>query len=117
MSSEKKPADHDQPIFEAPSSSTSSSLEIPDHWRPEVQSCLEDKCLTNGARNEIVRTLVHLLFAKVSKPTRLQCEDLARKLIMKYPFIKDDLGNGYVSYSVLFMNFFIHEFYAAIMVR
>lgn len=46
---------------------------------------------------EIVRTLVNLLFARFAKPTRDQCEDFARKLIMKYPFVKDDLGNGYVS--------------------
>lgn len=45
----------------------------------------------------MIRALVHQLFAKSRKPTRSQCEDLARKLILKYPFVKDDLGNGYVS--------------------
>ena len=79
------------------SSASKSGIDIPDHWRPEVELCLQDKCLSSGARNEIVRTLVNLLFARDTKPSRFQCEELARKLIMKYPFVKDDLGNGYVS--------------------
>lgn len=70
---------------------------IPDHWRPEVEACLKEKCLTSGARNEIVRSLVNQLFTRASKPTRVQCEELARKLILKYPFVKDDMGTGYVS--------------------
>ena len=78
---------------------TSASLndEIPDHWLPEVEQCIEDKQLTDSARNEMVRSLVNVLFSRFSKPTRSKCEDLTRKLILKYPFVKDDLGNGYVS--------------------
>ena len=44
------------------------------------------------------------LFARASKPTRFQCEDLARKLILKYPFVKDDMGNGYVSVSQIWLS-------------
>ena len=55
--------------------------------------------MTDSARNEIVRSLVNQLFARASKPTRAQCEELARKLILKYPFVKDDMGTGYVSYG------------------
>ena len=39
-----------------------------------------------------------LLTAKYGpRPSRAQCEDLARQFILKYPFAKDDLGSGYVS--------------------
>lgn len=72
-------------------------IQIPNHWRPEVDECLAEKSLSDSARHEIVRTLVNLLFARTTKPTRHDCEHLARKLIMKHPFLKDDLGNGYVS--------------------
>ena len=72
-------------------------ISIPDHWRPEVEQCIVTKNLTGSVRNEIVRTLVHLLFSKFKKPSRINCEEFARKLILKYPFMKDDLGNGYVS--------------------
>lgn len=72
---------------------------IPDHWRPEVEICIEDQCFSDGARNEVVRTLADQLFSKATKPTRAQCDSMARKLILKYPFAKDKLGNGYVSYA------------------
>ena len=72
-------------------------LIFPTHWRPEVEHCLQEKCLSSSARSDMVRTLVNLLFTKSSKPSRDQCEKLARRIILKYPFAKDDLGNGYVS--------------------
>ena len=76
---------------------SASACVIPEHWRPEVEQCLKSECLTASARNEIVRTLVSILFSKSSRPSRSDCEAVARKLILKYPFAKDDLGCGYVS--------------------
>ena len=70
---------------------------IPDCWRPEVEECFKMKSLTPDARDEITRTLGNVLFSKSRKPTRADCDDLARKLILKYPCTKDDLGSGYVS--------------------
>lgn len=70
---------------------------IPSQWRPEVEVCLNEKCITDGARNMMIRSLVNLLFSKDTKPSRANCENLARRLILKYPFLKDDMGNGYVS--------------------
>lgn len=70
---------------------------IPDHWRPEVESCIKNKMLTPSARNDIVRTLVSQLFSRSNKPTRLECEVHARKLVSKYPFLKDDRSEGFVS--------------------
>lgn len=72
-------------------------VRIPDHWRPEIEQCIEDQRLTDSARNDMVRSLVNQLFTRSNKPTRSQCESLARKLILRYPFLKDDLGNRYVS--------------------
>ena len=92
------------PISASPSTCTVSStpsksgdIDIPDHWRPEIEQCVADQCLTESVRCDMVRTLVNQLFARSGKPTREQCEHLARKLILKYPFLKDDMGNGYVS--------------------
>ena len=61
-----------------------------------------------SARNQIMRILVSHLFCHSTKPTRLHCEDLERKFILRYPFAKDDLGNGYVSqnnYIILLITF------------
>ena len=45
-----------------------------------------------------MRTLVTLTIAKIGpKPTRNQCQQVARKLILQCPFMKDDIGDGYVS--------------------
>lgn len=31
------------------------SLDVPKHWRPEVEECIKDNCLTDSARSEIIR--------------------------------------------------------------
>ena len=42
-----------------------------------------------------------MLISKVGpKPIRNHCEQVARKLILKYPFMKDDMGDGYVSFDI-----------------
>ncbi len=73
------------------------SVDVPNHWRPEVEECIKTCCLSDSARSEIVRVLVTQLFARSRKPSRVDCEHHARKLILKYPFMKDDMGYGYVS--------------------
>ncbi len=75
-----------------------SSLRIPEHWREETQSHIEQGVLNDTSRSDIVRTLVTLLVAAHgSKPPKTNCEDAARQLILKYPFMRDDFGSGYVS--------------------
>lgn len=80
------------------SSCRDGEFKIPDHWRPEVEQAIKDRSLNPSVRSVVVRTLVDHLFEMSNKPGTQQCEEVARKLILKYPFFKDDLGNGYVSY-------------------
>ena len=77
-------------------SNSAPKLHIPDTWRPEVSLCLKRKELTDSARNDMIRSLVGILFSVSQKPTRSQCDELAQKLILKYPAIKDEQENGYV---------------------
>ena len=74
-------------------------LYIPDIWHPEVSLCLKKKELTDSACHDMIRTLVNILYLVSEKPTRSLCDELAHKLILKYPAVKDEVGNGYVSYS------------------
>ena len=74
-----------------------ASLLIPDNWRPEVMQSIRNKSFSDSARNEVIRSLVNMLFTIATKPSRSQCDDLAKKFILKYPSSKDELGNGYVS--------------------
>jgi len=77
-------------------SSSAPKLHIPDIWCPEVSLCLKKKELTDSAWNDMIRCLVGILFSVSQKPTRSQCDELAQKLILKYPAVKDEQGNGYV---------------------
>ena len=78
-------------------SSKSKGIEIPTMWRPDVEVCIREKSLNDSARDEIVRHLVNLLFSYSAKPTRADCDQLARKLILTYPWMRNDMGSGYVS--------------------
>ncbi|XP_065907919.1 uncharacterized protein [Dysidea avara] len=76
-----------------------SSISIPENWRPEVMKSIKTKYWTDSSRNEIVRCLGNLLFSVSSKPSRFHCAEIAKKLILKYPSTRDELGNGYQSWS------------------
>ena len=93
------PSPSSNSLTASPSTPQPSSTEtkIPDHWRPEIEEAIQSRTLSATIRSEIVRVLVDQLYAKSSKPTRAMCEDLARALILKYPFMKDDQKIGYVS--------------------
>ena len=80
--------------------SRAERIQIPECWRQETQDYLDDGVLDDDSRGDITRTLVTLLVAKYGpKPGRSCCEELARQLVLKYPFAKDDLGSGYVRVS------------------
>jgi len=84
-----------------------SSLIIPENWRPEVMLSIR-RCLSDSTRNEIIRILGNLLF---SNPTRQQCDEIAKRLILKYPSTKGELGNGYVrQYCTILILFNIIRF-------
>lgn len=82
-------------------STTPSRLDkvyIPDFRKDDTQHCIDEGVLNNASPSDIVRTLVTLLVSKYgSRPGRVQLEEVGRVLILKYPFMKDEIGNGYVS--------------------
>ena len=66
-------------------------------WRNDTQASIDIKFLDPDVRN-ISRTLTTLLTAKVGNhPSTQKIEQVSRNLNLKYPFMKDDLGSGYVS--------------------
>jgi len=96
------------------SPTTVSSLIIPENWRPEVMQSIRSRCLSDSAKNEMIRVLANLLFSLSSKPTRQQCDEMAKRLILKYPSTKDQLGNGYVrQYCIIFFN--LNRFFLVIL--
>ena len=80
------------------SSSRLCGIPIPDNWRYETERCIKSCALDSEARRDICRTLVTLLVMKHgAKPSKSHCQEVARRLILKYPFMADDIGSGYVS--------------------
>lgn len=74
---------------------------IPSHWCQQTQVCIDEKKLNAKARCDIVRTLVTLLITKHGPyPTKSEVEHISRQLILKFPFMRDDIGTGYVSRCV-----------------
>lgn len=61
---------------------------------------IDEKKLTSDIRNEIVRDLVTHMYGYVEKPTSSLCKFVAQRLILKYTFMRDTKGTGYVSLAV-----------------
>ena len=87
-------------------SSSKSSFHIPDYWPPVIMECIEHptfeeqkRALNTSIRNEIIRALGTHIFSHNPKPTKAFCTEVARKLVKKYPFMKDtgEKESGYVS--------------------
>ena len=62
-----------------------------------MPECFRTKYLTPPVRDAITQILGNILFSRSKKPTQADCDDIARKLILKYPCTKDDIGCGYGS--------------------
>ena len=64
---------------------------------------IEDKRLTPDVRNELVRDLVTHMYGCMEKPSSESCKFVAQRLILKYPFMRDTMGTGYVSGTVFLL--------------
>lgn len=63
---------------------------------------IASKTLTPDVWSEICRALVTHMYGFVEKPTSQFCKYFAQRLILKYPFMRDGKGTGYVSLRVSF---------------
>ena len=55
------------------------------------------KLLTPDVRSQVVRDLVSNMFTYSTSPNHEFCTFVAQRLILKYPFMRDAVGTGYVS--------------------
>ena len=84
-------------VASATTDTGSLSFTIPTRWRPSIMKAIEEKRLTPDIRNEVVRDLVTHMYGHVEKPTSSFCKFVAQRLILKYTFMRDTKGTGYVS--------------------
>ena len=80
------------------------NFSIPNKWRPSIMFAIEEKILTPDVRNEIVRDLVTHMYGFMEKPSPSFCKFVAQRLILRYKFMRDSIGTGYVS-SYMYADF------------
>ena len=67
-------------------------------WQEDFQASIDAEDLSKESGSGISRTLVTFMTDKYGpNPGKARCKEVARKLILMYPLMKDDLGSGYVS--------------------
>ena len=55
-----------------------------------------------NSRCDIVRTLATLIISKHGPhPTKSEVEHISRQVILKFPFMRDDIGTGYVTTNII----------------
>lgn len=72
-------------------------------FRPSTEENLQNKILKDTDRKYIVQTLATLLMTHMQRPSLRDCGLVAKALVGKCEFLKDDEGDGEVSeqYSLL----------------
>ena len=105
-------SDDSDSVFSSVSTSSKGirrTFKIPDTWRPSIMSCIrgqtleeQKRMLVPTIRNEVVRDLVTQMYSYYTKPDKAAVTEVAKKLVQKYPFMRDDgpQVSGYVSENV-----------------
>ena len=67
-------------------------------FSPAVNKALEEKKLTGNRRNELTRDVCSSIRVHTIYPTKAEREHVAFLLIKKFPFLRDAIGSGIVSW-------------------
>ena len=86
--------------------------EVPDpfpipKFRISTDTNFEKKILTDTDRKYVVQTLTTMLMTHIQKPSLHDCSIVAKSLIRKHQFLKDDEGDGQVCISVAIIIMFL----------
>ena len=71
-------------------------ITLPKCFSASVES-LEKKNMPPKVRSAFVRELIVHMTSYGIRPPRNFCSAVARRIILKYPFLRDAVGSGYVS--------------------
>ncbi len=69
-------------------------------FRASTEENLRKSHRIDTDRKYMVQTLGTMLMTYIQKPSLNHCRIIAKVLISKYPFLKDDEGDGEVSFSI-----------------
>lgn len=74
------------------------TFQIPSHFSSRTEEAIASGLLTKGTRIEIIQSLSSAIMVYTKEPTSVHYNTVCRKLIEKYPTLKDTIGTtGYVS--------------------
>ena len=90
--------------------SYAEKLAIPTRFSAETTACIKSGVLTKRSRDEIVNSLATLMLVHTSRPTPEDLTMVSRRLMEKYPILKDNVDGGYVSHTCLYVNSFYSFF-------
>ena len=71
---------------------------LPKAFSSTVMGALQKKEMEAKIRSAFVRELLVHMTSYGSRPSLNFCSLVARRIVLKYPFLRDSIGNGYVSY-------------------
>ena len=76
-------------VSSATSRFDSEKVHIPNYWREDTQTCIEEGVLDDESRSDICRTLVTLLVSKHgSRPGRVRCEEISAREISARKYVQ-----------------------------
>ena len=85
------------PRSEEPPPDWAKHLTLPSRFS---SGAIESGILTKRARVEIHNSMVTLMLVHTSRPTSIDRDIVCRRLVQKYPTLKDSSDTGYVSLSI-----------------
>ena len=73
-------------------------LTLPARFSKETTEAIECGVLTRKARVEIHNSIATLMLVHTSRPTASDRDTVCRRLVQKFPTLKDGSDTGYVSF-------------------
>ena len=62
---------------------------------------IQNKHITNATRIEIITSIAVPMHQQTTHPTSEEYTSVCKRLVEKYPVLKDSCGNGYVSETMI----------------
>ena len=83
--------------YRQPKEDWADNLAMPTRFSSPTMKAIESAILTKAARIEIVDSLATLMLVYTSRPTPHDLTTISRRLVEKYPKLRDIVDKGYVS--------------------
>ena len=83
------------------SSLTVDRFNIPDRFSRATMEHLHNRQITNATRIEIITSIAVPMYQLTTHPTSEEYTSVCKRLVEKYPVLKDSCGNGHVSEALI----------------